>query len=96
MFRGIFQPIHRNIYPNVYLFPTERTTFITLPLFNSAIEKSSDEDFAAPDTPRSQMTRKASPLMAPVNHFLEMILEVYQRNSFRRLNPPNDEEKSQR
>lgn len=73
----IFSTLHRNFYSSyTYLFPTERTTFITFPFSQEKIysEKAMEE------IERIDLKGKGVHLMAPVQSLLETILVSSLRN----------------
>lgn len=70
--RNVFRAILENLYPEVYIFPTERTTFIALPFNPAELDKAAREiNDDAPETKRKR-------LAAPVVHFGLHIEDAFQ------------------
>jgi predicted ATP-dependent endonuclease of OLD family len=76
--REIFQILHRAFYAYIYTFPTERTTFITFPFSSFQLREVRIEELLT-DTDQSEFEQRGTPLVEPVNSFLEMILISYQK-----------------
>lgn len=76
IYEVVFETIHRCFYPYTYPFPTERTTFITLPLFNRS-KKEKVITIAEPDEITDDMNNKA-PINA-VQRFLQTIFLAYRK-----------------
>ena len=70
----IFQILRRAFYADIYTFPTERTAFI----FQYRQQKVRIEELLT-DTDQSELEQRGTPLVEPVNSFLEMILISYQK-----------------
>jgi len=74
----IFQMLHRSIYDYIHIFPTERTTFITLPFSSIQLREVRIEE-PLKERDKSEFERRGTPLLEPVKRFLEMILTIYQK-----------------
>src|SRR5260370_3876764 len=69
-----FGPLHHALHPFLYIFPTERTTFITFPF--------SSKEILASEAPQHEQGSKA--MIGPVGHFIEMIGAAFQSSLSRR------------
>lgn len=67
--RSVFRTIHRSLYRNTYPFPTERTTYITMP-------------FVREETPEDEVIVSAEQSkIEPIGQFLNMVARAYDRKS---------------
>ena len=76
----IFQMLHRAFYDCIHIFPTERTTFITLPFSSFRVKEIRGEP-PLKERDKSELGRRETPLLEPVKRFLEMILTIYQKQN---------------
>ncbi len=73
----IFQHIHKALYPATHVFPTERTTFVTLPFGqNFELELHSPVN-ELEDELKSQGIKRAS---GPISDFLTLMLRLHMMN----------------
>jgi predicted ATP-dependent endonuclease of OLD family len=80
--RRVFMAIHRALYPQVRVFPTERTTLITLPFHGKEetdIKELEGEELAEQDI--SSQKRHIRVAIGPINHFLSMIDSIFELSS---------------
>jgi predicted ATPase len=69
----IFQMLHRAFYACIHIFPTERTTFITLPFSAFRVKEIIDEE-PLKQTDKSEFEGRKTSLVEPVKRFLDMII----------------------
>jgi energy-coupling factor transporter ATP-binding protein EcfA2 len=79
---SIFQALHRSLYSHVRVFPTERTTFITLP-FSSREEADRKPLEKVPQLMHEVALREhpSRRVIGPVSSFLSMISSIYKLDS---------------
>lgn len=78
--KEIFQTIHRTFYANeLYIFPTERTTFITFP-FGNIIDKQKMTKNDRDDSEINESELGKTPLPGPVSHFLGTMLNASRKS----------------
>ena len=92
---SVFQPIHRSLFPDTYMFPTERTAFITFPFDSTPagtypVQRniSSNEELIDQSSDLTKTLRIGKQFAVPVSTFLNMVSKLYalstRRNSVRR------------
>ena len=69
----VFEILHRSLYPNTYILPTERTTFISIP-FNVISQDQADEAPTKRET--SQQEQKVRHGAQPLASLLNLIVEA--------------------
>lgn len=74
--RVIFRTTHQALYRNVLPFPTERTTYITMPIF---IREEGPEDEILVSTEQSKENRSVKGPIEPISQFLNMVFRAYDR-----------------
>ena len=86
--------LHRSLYPNTYVFPTERTTFITLPFKEEIIEVDADSSQKKPQATFERREvyhpsdlaseapddTRAGNISLPVGNFLSAMSSIYAMN----------------
>lgn len=83
LLENVFKAFHTAIYSNVYIFPTERTTFISL-LSGMRLASIS----TTPNEPVSGV--QFPPVQTPLNHFVNMLGNVLTIKPLERLDEAND------
>lgn len=78
LLENIFRVLHSAVYSQVYTFPTERTTFITL---LSGLRMA---PFATPSIETVSPSPTGASLSHPVGNFLNMVLSILTINPFQR------------
>jgi predicted ATPase len=71
--KEIFEMLHRAFYACIHIFPTERTTFITLPFSAFRVKETIDEE-PLKETDKSEFQGRKTSLVEPVKRFLDMII----------------------
>ncbi|MDQ2805901.1 MAG: ATP-binding protein [Chloroflexota bacterium] len=81
---SIFQPIHRALFPDTYVFPAERTTFITFPFDGTLAgsypvqrSNSASEELFDSLSDLTKPSRRSKQLAIPIANFLSMVSRVY-------------------
>ncbi|VXD11694.1 conserved hypothetical protein [Planktothrix serta PCC 8927] len=93
IYEVVFQTIHRSFYGYTYPFPTERTTFITLPLFNK-IQK--EKVFTVADANEITNDLKNETPINAVQRFIFTMLTASQKNFTEREKEIKDKPKIQK
>ncbi len=83
--REVFAIIHRAIYQNVRILPTERTTFIAYPFNFRSIDR---KELQIQEQISQQ---KIKTILGPVAYFLAMIQSTFEDESAERIRRENDE-----